>query len=364
MPTPFDWTPIFGIEFQFTSASNPSAAASLNKVYSEIIGTNELSEFFVTRKEEGPLEIAPDPQLHILNCIAKAIGINLIDPNAVTQDHIANLLNKCVIKHVRNDGSRKRMRYKTEFDAAAKHAIRTNTDGEPIVLFELTITHWRFKTKWRPDLFMQAYTGDPSSATASRAQFANLLQRKYTTPKAAPPDAPILAPITPAEQAKNVNATIPSETTKMVASNAAATPVEALSATQAPFRWTFTPQHDIATFRRLPKSAPSPSPPSGTLGEVTDLPNATPAYIQSLQTPCCNLLCPKPKYQPVLRLSKRHRDALIVKLYHLYANILSMNCCFTPPNYLPRRHRDAITIKLYQLHATLLIANWFYDDVT
>eukprot|EP00536_Pseudo-nitzschia_multiseries_P015731 jgi/Psemu1/43602/gm1.43602_g len=286
------------------------------------------------RKEEGPLEIAPDPQLHILNCIAKAIGINLIDPNAVTQGHIANLLNKCVIKHVRNDRSCKRMRYKTEFDAAAKHAIRTNTDEEPIVLFELTITHWRFKTKWRPDLFMQAYTSDPSSATASRAQFANLLQRKYTTPKAALPDAPILAPITPAEQAKNVNATIPSETTKMVASNAAVTP------------------HDIATFWRLPKSAPSPSPPSGTLGEVTDLPNATPAYIRSLRTPCCNLFCPKPKYQPVLRLSKRHRDALIVKL------------CFTPPNYLPRRHRDAITIKLYQLHATLLIANWFYDNVT
>eukprot|EP00536_Pseudo-nitzschia_multiseries_P019592 jgi/Psemu1/61690/gm1.61690_g len=96
MPTPFDWTPIFGIEFQFMSASNPSAAASLNKAYSEIIGTDELSEFFVTRKEEGPLEIAPDPQIHILNCIAKAIAINLIDSDEVTKGHISNLLNKCV----------------------------------------------------------------------------------------------------------------------------------------------------------------------------------------------------------------------------------------------------------------------------
>eukprot|EP00536_Pseudo-nitzschia_multiseries_P016889 jgi/Psemu1/48248/gm1.48248_g len=237
-------------------ASNPTAATSLNKAYSEIIGKDELSEFFVTREdedeEEGPLEIAPDPQLHILNCVAKAIAINLIDPDEVTKGHISNLLNKCVIKHVRNNGSRKRMRYKTEFDAAAKHAIRTNTDEEPIVLFDLTITHWRFKNKWRPDLFMQAYTGDPPSATASRAPFANQLQRKYTTPKAAPPDAPILAPITPAE-AKNVNATIPSDTTKMVDSNAVATPVQALSGTPANFRRTFNPQSQSVVFHHLSK---------------------------------------------------------------------------------------------------------------
>eukprot|EP00536_Pseudo-nitzschia_multiseries_P008693 jgi/Psemu1/21143/gm1.21143_g len=168
MPTPFDWTQIYGIEFRFASASNPAAATSLNKAYSEIIGKDELSEFFVPREdeeEEGPLEIAPDPQLHILNCIAKAIAINLVEPppDEITKGHIANLLDKCVIKHVRNGGSSKRMRYKTEFDAAAKHAIRTNTDDEPIVLIEITITHWRFKKNWRPDLFMEAYTGDPPS---------------------------------------------------------------------------------------------------------------------------------------------------------------------------------------------------------
>eukprot|EP00536_Pseudo-nitzschia_multiseries_P013371 jgi/Psemu1/35057/gm1.35057_g len=168
IPTPFDWTPIFGIEFRFSSASNLTAATSLNKAYSEIIGKDELSEFFVTREdeeEEGPLEIALDPQLHILNCIAKDIAINLVEPppDEITKGHIANLLDKCVIKHVRNGGSTKRMRYKTEFDAAAKHAIRTNTDDEPIVLIEITITHWRFKKNWRPDLFMEAYTGDPPS---------------------------------------------------------------------------------------------------------------------------------------------------------------------------------------------------------
>eukprot|EP00536_Pseudo-nitzschia_multiseries_P007108 jgi/Psemu1/17020/gm1.17020_g len=117
MPTPFDWTPIHGIEFRFSSASNLAAANSLNKAYSEIIDKDELSEFFVTREDEeeddGPLEIAPDPQLHILNCIAKAIAINIVEPppDEITKGHIANLLDKCVIKHVRNGGNRTKDRY-------------------------------------------------------------------------------------------------------------------------------------------------------------------------------------------------------------------------------------------------------------
>eukprot|EP00536_Pseudo-nitzschia_multiseries_P016190 jgi/Psemu1/45285/gm1.45285_g len=47
--------------------------------------------------------------------------------------------------------------------------------------------------------------------------------------------------------------------------------------------------NEIATFRRLPKSVPSPQPPSCIRllpAEDTDLPNAAPAYIPSLQFPC------------------------------------------------------------------------------
>eukprot|EP00536_Pseudo-nitzschia_multiseries_P018925 jgi/Psemu1/58052/gm1.58052_g len=96
------------------------------------------------------------------------------------------------------------------------------------------------------------------------------------------------------------------------------------------FGWTFNSQNKIATFRRLSKSALSPQPPmcnrlqpSAAIAEGTDLPNAAPAYNRSLQSPCCNQIGSTP--QPVLRLSKRHRDALKIKMYHLYANILSMN---------------------------------------
>eukprot|EP00536_Pseudo-nitzschia_multiseries_P001728 jgi/Psemu1/3941/gm1.3941_g len=51
------------------------------------------------------------------------------------------------------------------------------------------------------------------------------------------------------------------------------------------FGWTFNPQNEIATFRRLPKSALSPQPPmcnqllpSEAIAEGTDLPNAALAY--------------------------------------------------------------------------------------
>eukprot|EP00536_Pseudo-nitzschia_multiseries_P018380 jgi/Psemu1/55357/gm1.55357_g len=348
MPTPFDWTPIFGIEFQFMSASNPSAAASLNKAYSEIIGTDELSEFFVTRKEEGPLEIAPDPQIHILNCIAKAIAINLIDPDEVTKGHISTF-SQCVIKHVRNNGSRKRKRYTTEFDAAAKHAIRTNTDEEPIVLFELTITHWRFKNKWRPDLFMQAYTGDPSSATAPRARFANLPRRKHIKPKSVPlqrkpvaseahmaiqfpaqannsiidtPAPTDLLPTTYTSTSSIVNTIVPSpykaipcDTTKIVDSNAAATPVEALSETPATFQRTFNPHSRSVAFHHLPTPVSLPKSPGAS--------SLQPLWSKVSHTDSHVLL---PHTNPtVLRITKRHRDALKIKLFHLHANILSMN---------------------------------------
>eukprot|EP00536_Pseudo-nitzschia_multiseries_P016899 jgi/Psemu1/48283/gm1.48283_g len=390
MPIPFDWTPIFGIEFRFASASNPSAAVPLNKAYSEIIGTDELSEFFVTRhakEDKGPLEIAPDPQLHILNCVAKAIAINLIDPNKGTKGHIANLLSKCVIKHVSSNGSTQRIRYKTEFDAAAKHAIQTNTDEEPTVLFELTITHWRFKKTWRPDLFVQAYTGDPPSTTAKLLPVQTTDSIVDTPALNSNAITPSFVPVQPAEA--NLNVIVPSDSTGLVHTKKTSpnsgsvsfhrvqsdsvffkratsfsppvqqqdkSPVAAPSVTpsaltrfghhSAPpyvptnFGWTFNSQNEIATFHRLPKSVPSLSsqPPScicllppEALTEDTDLPNAAPAYIRSLQFPCHNQICFTPYHQPVILLpSKRHWDALKIKMYHLFANILSKNWFHDP----------------------------------
>eukprot|EP00536_Pseudo-nitzschia_multiseries_P019333 jgi/Psemu1/60171/gm1.60171_g len=448
-PTPFDWTPIFGIEFRFSSASNPTAATSLNKAYSEIIGKDELSDFFVTcdaKEDKGPLEIAPDPQLHILNCIAKTIAINLIDPDEVTKGHIANLLSKCVIKHVTNNGGpTKPMRYTTEFDAAAKHAIHTNTDEEPTVLIELTITHWRFKPNWNAslfnkiyedqsviipsspatipsntskdnvlpsssrDLFMQAYTGDTPSTTAKLLPVRTTDSIVDTPAPNSNAITPSLVPAQPAEA--NVNVIVPSDYTGIVHTKttplsstapntpsytwtwkyspnndsvsfrrvrstsvsfrrtasssppvqrqdeSAVTPVQrrdnesivtALPATPSTlpssdphpvplyeptdFRWTFNPQSESVVFHRLPKPAPVPLQPSlqlpllKAIPEVTILASAIPTFEQHGAYPshfCCAIY--STPIQTVFCITKRHRDALKIKMYHLYATILSMN---------------------------------------
>eukprot|EP00536_Pseudo-nitzschia_multiseries_P007148 jgi/Psemu1/17162/gm1.17162_g len=84
------------------------------------------------------------------------------------------------------------------------------------------------------------------------------------------------------------------------------------------FVWTFNPQNEIATFRRVPKSVPSPQPslriplqPPEAHAEGTDLPNAAPAYKQSLQTPCPNQICYKPSRPPLVALT--HQITSLIK---------------------------------------------------
>eukprot|EP00536_Pseudo-nitzschia_multiseries_P008525 jgi/Psemu1/20603/gm1.20603_g len=251
MPTPFDWTPIFGIEFRFTSARNPTAAASLNKAYFEIIDKDELSELFLTRaakEDKGPLEIAPDPQPHILNCIAKTIAINLIDPDEVTKGHIANLLSKCVIKHVtNNDGPTKRMQYTTEFDAAAKHAIHTNTDEKPTVLIELPITHWRFRPNWNASLFNKIYEdqsviipsspatipSDTSKDNVLPSSFCTLFMQAYT---GYPPSGTTGLVNTKTIDSNNVKTSLNSTAPR---------------ASLYTWTWTFSPNSDSVSFHRV-----------------------------------------------------------------------------------------------------------------
>eukprot|EP00536_Pseudo-nitzschia_multiseries_P015096 jgi/Psemu1/41238/gm1.41238_g len=77
----------------------------------------------------------------------------------------------------------------------------------------------------------------------------------------------------------------------------------------ANFRWTFNPQSETVTFHRLPKPTPVPLKP----------PSRFPLSAATANDP------------PVLlRLSKRHRDALSIQMHHLYANILSMSWFYDP----------------------------------
>eukprot|EP00536_Pseudo-nitzschia_multiseries_P013915 jgi/Psemu1/36853/gm1.36853_g len=331
-----------------------------------------------------------------------------MDPDEVTKVHIANLLSKCVIKHVTNNGEpTKRMRYTTELDAAAKHTIQTNNDEEPTVLIELTITHWRFKPNWNASLFNKIYENqsviipsspatipsDTSKDNVLPSSFRNLFMQACTGDP--PSTTAKLLPIQPTEA--NVNVIVPSDSTglahtKTTVSNSIKTPLNSTAAnasrytwtwkyspnsdsvffhrdesavtpgqrrdnestvTALPttpstvtssdpppvplyeptdFRWTFNPQSETVVFHRLPKPAPVPLQPSlqlpllKAIPEDTILASAIPTFEQHGAYPshfCCAIYS-NPN-QTVFCITKRHRDALKIKMYHLYANILSVN---------------------------------------
>eukprot|EP00536_Pseudo-nitzschia_multiseries_P011133 jgi/Psemu1/27964/gm1.27964_g len=98
------------------------------------------------------------------------------------------------------------------------------------------------------------------------------------------------------------------------------------------FQWTFYPQSETVVFHRLPKPAPVPLKPSlqlplfKAIPEDTILASAIPTFEKHSAYPslfCCAIHS-NPN-QTVFCITKRHRDALKIKMYHLYANILSMN---------------------------------------
>eukprot|EP00536_Pseudo-nitzschia_multiseries_P016634 jgi/Psemu1/47013/gm1.47013_g len=100
----------------------------------------------------------------------------------------------------------------------------------------------------------------------------------------------------------------------------------------ANFRWTFNPQSETVVFHRLPKPASVPLKPSMQLAlpkalhKGTILPSGILSFAEH-NTYSSHLRCEiyLISNQTVFCITKRHCDALKIKMYHLYANILSMN---------------------------------------
>eukprot|EP00536_Pseudo-nitzschia_multiseries_P004913 jgi/Psemu1/11253/gm1.11253_g len=111
-------------------------------------------------------------------------------------------------------------------------------------------------------------------------------------------------------------------------------------------RWTFYPQSETVVFHRTRKSVsfsqptciPSLQlPPSGASSKDSVVPSSVHAYSQH-EAPSC------PVWKP---------------LYGAHSMIYD-----SPAVSITKRHRDAIKLKRYHLHGNLLFANWLYDDVT
>eukprot|EP00536_Pseudo-nitzschia_multiseries_P011795 jgi/Psemu1/30059/gm1.30059_g len=141
-------------------------------------------------------------------------------------------------------------------------------------------------------------------------------------------------------------------------------------------RWKFYPQSETVVFHRtqkpvsLPQSTCIPSlqlSPSGALSKDSAVPSSVYAYSQHgassypVQKPLKGAH-PRQLYgahhsMTVQKPLNRAHPRQLHGAHHSMTYVLPAVC-------ITKRHRDAIKIKLYQLHATLVIANWLYDDVT
>eukprot|EP00536_Pseudo-nitzschia_multiseries_P010850 jgi/Psemu1/27248/gm1.27248_g len=126
-------------------------------------------------------------------------------------------------------------------------------------------------------------------------------------------------------------------------------------------RWTFYPQSETVVFHRTrtPVSSPQPScisalqlPPSGALSKTSVVPSSVHAYSQYGASSY-------PVQKPIYGAHGAPTCPFWKPLYCAYSMTYD-----SPAVCITKRHRDAIKLKLYHLHATLLLANWIYDDVT
>eukprot|EP00536_Pseudo-nitzschia_multiseries_P018869 jgi/Psemu1/57747/gm1.57747_g len=360
-PEAYNWSNVYGIEFKFQSDNNPQEVLSLNGSYAETV----------------PLTALKSPVTALREAFCNCITLDMANIDELAKGHIARLLAACPVRFVKPGSPNQRIRNPYEFDSAGREAVRragATNDPEPLATVLFNINQWKFKRNWKTNdpanYFNGIYTYNNDIPTVPThvpipPVTANLDQpvdcQVADTPTANAPmpnQAPhcawtwIYSPNSESVSSRRVR----SRSISFLCATSSSPPVqrqEKSSLVTAPsvsppaltrfghhlvppsvptnFGWTFNPQNEIATFRRLPKSAPSPSPqppmynrglPSQTIAEGTDFPNAAPAYIRPSQSPCHSQIGSRP--QPVLRLPKRHCDALKIKMYHLYANILSM----------------------------------------
>eukprot|EP00536_Pseudo-nitzschia_multiseries_P000528 jgi/Psemu1/1171/gm1.1171_g len=386
--TDLDWNDIEDIYFSFGKLPNPADAdkhVRLNQAFSQYLDYEETDSLFITHKE-GTKTLGLNPVTILRELIIDAI-FDCIPSQArteTTKQHVATLFKLSTMWHIAANGSLGRIRNKATLDAAAQQAIANHS---PVLRLQMQIPHWGISKRLFPSKKQhpqESYTGSRYNSPCLQGPICQFTTAQYVTPKAVPlqrthinttaripPVTADLGPLqsvgstadTPSVKAPHATWTwtyspqselvsfrrVRSDSLLCVTSSSPPDHKEKSSIVTAPsvspsaqpqfdphsdppwkptnFVWTFNPQNDIATFRRLTKSVPPPSPllPSEVLDAGTDPPHAAPAYIRSLQSPCHHHFSSRPNHPPVLRLSRRHRDVLKIMMYHLYANILSMN---------------------------------------
>eukprot|EP00536_Pseudo-nitzschia_multiseries_P003320 jgi/Psemu1/7495/gm1.7495_g len=356
-----NWNYVEAIEFSFIEADKTATQTYLNAAYA-----NKLTDLIsLISYKYGTATLRPGAIPNIKSLVAESITKNLPESevSAKYKEHIQLLLDKSNIWYVDNHGMRQLV-HDDQVLAIAANEARYNYEwnSDPTIPLELSIQHWGFRSGWFPYEFTKVYdkNGGATACETSKSlepmpmavsydnRVANILKFsrriishenefffdlpdpyfayiafKQIYRMAFPPSYAWTWKYSPNSDSVSFHrdkshVTASYETPPLGPTN---------------FVWAFNPQNGIATFRRVPTtSVPTPQPPmchqllpSATLANDTDHPHAAPAYMRSLHSPCHNPISSRPNHSPVLRLSKRHRDALKVNLYHLCANILSMN---------------------------------------
>eukprot|EP00536_Pseudo-nitzschia_multiseries_P004909 jgi/Psemu1/11243/gm1.11243_g len=314
-----DWNTIEDIYFSFGKLPNPANAdkhVRLNEAFSQYLYYEETDSLFITHKD-GTKTLCLDPVTILHELIIDEI-FDCLPSKAkteTTKQHIVALFKFSTMWHIAAKGSLGRcIRNKARLDAAARQAIANHS---PVLRLQMHIPHWGFKKDWWPCNLMTVYdinqhqygksntreatTVANKTANSSRARFANLLQGKYTKSKAAPPDTPILVPIKPVKSTTDTNLPVPSPGTGIP-------PVKTIESAVEP------PIQVPANSSIVDTPAPSDSnidaivPPPRSPGASSLQPLWSKASHEGRNAICSH------SNRTVLRITKRHRDALKIKL--------------------------------------------------
>eukprot|EP00536_Pseudo-nitzschia_multiseries_P013398 jgi/Psemu1/35151/gm1.35151_g len=360
-PEAYDWSNLYGIAFKFQSDNNPQEVLSLNGFYAETVPLTapEISTLFtLDANDKGPRTLGPSPVTALREAFCNSITLDMANIDELEKGHIAQLLDSCPVRFVKPESPNQRIRNPQEFGSAGREAVRraeSTNDPEPLATVLININQWKFKRNWKTNdpanYFNSIYTDDndiptdtnkdavvttPHSSGASLSPHAiNLVPAQANNSVAHTPAPFNLNPATHTSSS-NVDVIVPSGTTglfhtKTIASNTVKTPSNSTAPNVSHYTWTWTYSPNIPSDAISFHCATSSSPPVQRQDKSPSetvrfhrLPKPAPVPLKPpSRFPLSDAIADDPP--ALLWLSERHCDALKMKMYHLYANILSMN---------------------------------------
>eukprot|EP00536_Pseudo-nitzschia_multiseries_P016563 jgi/Psemu1/46643/gm1.46643_g len=358
--TAVSWNEVRGIHFSFgPNFTAGNRQGDLNAVFSRILPN--ISSLFIV-DDEGVETLRTDP-IPVLKSLIKYLKhTNAISPPKTT-----------IFWHSKAIGGRIRVRDKQALDIAAKHANR----GRPIIQLVLNIIHWKFHSKWYPYEFHKVYDaadGIPSDKTGSFVKPPSRSRLHHTKPTAPVVSETLPVPSHPTIVPSGTTALVH---TKPTVSNPIKTPSNSTEPNDSCYTWTWTysSNSDSVSFHRdkstrtlvqrqnesSPVTTPSVSPSARTRFGHHSAPPCEPANFRWTFNPQSETVVfhrlPKPASVPLtpsLQLSsptpKAIHDGILTFAEHsTYSSHLRCEIYLSSNQtvfYITKRHRDALKIKM------------------